>query len=111
MSRCLLLGPLAAALGLVAPLSAADGLPKPAQKFFGQYCTRCHGPKKQAGELRLDELTRVDAGSARQWTKVLERLTQGEMPPAEALQPSVAEAQPIIDWLTKELERVETEGG
>lgn len=85
----------------------ADSVPKPITKFFDQFCFRCHGAEKQESSFRLDELERVDAGTAPQWTKVLERLTLGEMPPADELQPSVAEAEPVTDWLAKELARLD----
>ncbi len=97
----------AAVWGLsIAPLAADDGIPKHAQKYFATYCNRCHGAKVQKADFRLDDLGAVDAGTAPQWTKVLERLTLGEMPPADELQPSLEDTEPVSQWITRELERV-----
>jgi mono/diheme cytochrome c family protein len=91
---------------LIAPISAEDGIPKQSQKFFAKYCIRCHGDKVQKADFRLDDLGAIDAGTAQQWTKVLEKLTLSEMPPPDELQPSLADTDSVTTWITKELERV-----
>jgi hypothetical protein len=91
---------------VILPVSAEDGIPKHSQKFFAKYCIRCHGDKVQKADFRLDDLGAIDAGTAQQWTKVLEKLTLSEMPPPDELQPSLADTDPVTTWITKELERV-----
>ncbi|HVW01930.1 MAG TPA: DUF1587 domain-containing protein, partial [Planctomycetaceae bacterium] len=61
------------------------------------------GPKKQSAKLDLSGFTSVDAIVREHgtWDLVLERLEAGEMPPEKApQQPSKAERQAIIDWIT-----------
>lgn len=94
----------------IPPLAADEAIPKHSQKYFATYCIRCHGEKVQKADFRLDDLGAVDAGTAQQWTKVLERLTLGEMPPADELQPSLEETEPVTGWITRELERVNRRG-
>ncbi len=51
--------------------------------FFEQHCFSCHGDSAAKAGVRLDllpaELAAADA--ARLWTKVLEQLEAGQMPP------------------------------
>jgi hypothetical protein len=46
--------------------------------FFKDHCTRCHGEKKQKGDLRLDTLTRDFAAPpvAMHWAMLNERLAE-----------------------------------
>lgn len=84
---------------------ADDAIPKHAQKFLGQYCVRCHGAKVQKADFRLDDLGAIDAGTAPQWKKVLERLSLGEMPPPDEVQPSLSETDPVTTWINEGLEK------
>lgn len=74
-------------LGLHAVSNAA---PKPTRAFFDQHCIKCHGPDKQQGKVRLDDLpmTINDQGTAERWDDVLWVLEANEMPP---------KGQPAID--------------
>ena len=48
-----------------------------------QHCIKCHGPEKQKGKVRLDDLplTITDQASAERWDDVLWVLEANEMPP------------------------------
>lgn len=48
-----------------------------------EHCIRCHGPQKQSGDLRLDQLSRdfVKGGDAEKWHEVLNHVAAGDMPP------------------------------
>ena len=50
-----------------------------------RYCVRCHGPRRQKGGLRLDELSRTfdDVQVAEQWRQIFYRLRFDEMPPPD----------------------------
>jgi hypothetical protein len=80
--------------------------PPPAQfdgeqrAFIQDYCVDCHGPKKQKGKLRLDDISfTIDTTEkADRWQKILNELNSGEMPPDEAKQ------QPTADRKTEFLE-------
>jgi len=56
--------------------------------FFKDYCVECHGPAKQKGKLRLDDISfTIDStAAADRWQKILNELNSGEMPPDEAKQ-------------------------
>ncbi len=73
--------------------------------FVEKHCVRCHGPKKQKGDLRLDTLSRVirNSGVAEHWREVLNALNLGEMPPEDEKRPANAELEPVLDHLTSSL--------
>ena len=50
------------ALLLVGPIAKA-AVPSAVTTFFKTYCIDCHGPKKQEGDFRVDEL-RISATAA-----------------------------------------------
>jgi mono/diheme cytochrome c family protein len=82
-------GILAASLGLAGAVRAAE----PFDAFLEQYCIGCHGPKKEKGDLRIDQLSRdfklgVDA---QRWADVIEQLDSGEMPPKKEKKPTQEE--------------------
>lgn len=69
-----------------------------AKQFFKSNCTKCHGEKKQKGNMTLHDLE-VDFKSAtgsRRWLTVLTQLETGEMPPEDETQPSPTERENII---------------
>ncbi|MEK0446734.1 MAG: hypothetical protein RLZZ399_2055 [Verrucomicrobiota bacterium] len=53
------------------------------------HCTSCHGPAKQKGKFRVDDLPLSIATleDAERWQKVLNQLNSGEMPPEGEKQP------------------------
>jgi hypothetical protein len=57
--------------------------------FIDAHCKKCHGPDKQKGDLRLDQLdTRIkDHLGVTAWQDVLDVLNTGEMPPEDEKQP------------------------
>jgi len=80
--------------------SAAD-FDRDAERFLEQHCLRCHGEKKQKGELRLDTLSRdlTQPGTAGRWSDVLEKISSGEMPPESETQPAAAERARMVETL------------
>lgn len=79
--------------------SAADAAE--VRSFFTRHCVDCHGADEAKGGLRLDTLTDdfVAAGTARTWTKVLERVASGEMPPKDSPRPPAVEVKPMREWI------------
>ena len=56
---------------------------EPLEAFLNTHCIGCHGPDKQKGDLRVDELSRdfrkgVDSHV---WAEVIEKVNSSEMPP------------------------------
>ncbi len=57
------------------------------QTFFNKYCTACHGPEKQEGELRFDQVKSLDTATLE---AIYEQLASRSMPPDDQPQPSPA---------------------
>jgi hypothetical protein len=91
-------------LGGVLSGSPADADELPA--FFSAHCLRCHGPESPAGEFRLDVATTraEDADFGHLWSRVLERVNSGEMPPAEEPQPTADERFAAAQWIAQGLQ-------
>jgi hypothetical protein len=65
------------------------------------YCAGCHGGQTPAAQLDLrsaSSMADVAADPAR-WSLVLERVEAGQMPPAQARQPSDPERAQLVAWL------------
>ena len=66
--------------------------------FLAAHCVKCHGPEKQLGEVRLDDLT-ADAGKhAERWAAVRDQVRDGLMPPAKEPKPDQAKARQVVAW-------------
>jgi hypothetical protein len=76
------------------------------QPFLDTYCIGCHGPEKQKGDRRYDTLENdfQNSDSIILWQDIADLMNLGDMPPEEEKQPSVAERQQIIDWITDRLQ-------
>lgn len=90
-----------------APALGAAEFATAARPILAKYCFDCHGPDKQKGGLRMDQLDpdMVEGRDAETWHDALNQLNLGEMPPAKADQPSRAERKGLADWMTGELKR------
>jgi hypothetical protein len=64
------------------------------QPLFKNYCTQCHGAEKQKGDVRLDDVAKIDP---KLWTTIFEQLASGEMPPDDKLQPTDSERRLLMD--------------
>jgi mono/diheme cytochrome c family protein len=90
-------------LALAGPVSAAD----PFETFLEKHCVSCHGPEKEKGDLRIDQLSRdFKSGlDTHLWHEVIEKINAGEMPPEDEPQPTqgeIAAVIPRLDALIKE---------
>src|SRR4051794_27942265 len=76
---------LAASLGIAGSVHAAE----PFEAFLEKHCIRCHGPEKEKGDLRFDQLSRDFklGADAHQWAEAIERVNSGEMPPKKEKKP------------------------
>ena len=70
--------------------------------FLRAHCVECHGPEKQKGELRLDDISFAldKVEDADRWQKVLNQLNSGEMPPEDAKQPAPAAKTDFLEALS-----------
>ncbi|MCE9530882.1 MAG: DUF1588 domain-containing protein [Planctomycetes bacterium] len=91
-----------AGTALVLPLSAAadEARQKKAAAFVQAHCVKCHGPAKQAGDVRLDNLSTDFAKDRERWLAVRDQIRDGLMPPAKEPRPSADEAKAIVLGVT-----------
>ena len=94
-------------LSLVAfPVAGAESdFEKQLKPFFEAHCIKCHGPKKEKGDVRLDEVPYEikDGHDAERWQEILDVLNGAEMPPEDEPQPSTDELASAITGMTDEL--------
>ena len=89
------------------PIVDAESFNKTVRPFLQTHCFRCHGPKTQEGELRLDQL----AGDfsqrhiAEKWTEVMDRMNKGEMPPEDEPRPNIQQQEQVVTWISRQLRR------
>ena len=91
---------------LVAVVSADDTAIQSARTFLQEHCIRCHGEKKQKGQVRLDTMSWdvQDEDTAQRWQDVLDQLHSGDMPPWDEEQPNDADLQRMLSTLGSHLE-------
>lgn len=68
-------------------------------------CVKCHGSDKQEGDLRLDDLPDDVSRDFPRWTRVLDQLRQGLMPPENEPRIDRAELNVILEWLSERTSR------
>ena len=85
---------LTACLGLVNAVHAAESY----EAFLEKHCIRCHGPEKEKGDLRIDQLSRDFklGADTHHWAEMMEQVNSGEMPPKKEKQPSQAEMAAFV---------------
>jgi len=87
---------------------AADSLTE-VKPFFAQHCNKCHGDKKQKGDLRVDNLV-VDFQSPKimaHWEEIMNRIISADMPPEDEPQPKAEEISRVGDWIAMQLREAE----
>lgn len=105
---------IASALGALSVLLPAAESPLPVpfspaveltlRTFFATYCKECHGPEKQKGDRRFDQLALVVAKPETliDLQDIIDQLNLGEMPPAEAKQqPPAPAVRDVVKLLTQ----------
>ncbi|MCA9122418.1 MAG: DUF1592 domain-containing protein [Planctomycetales bacterium] len=77
--------------------------------YFQQHCIRCHGEMEQEGDFRIDTLSKdVGLSDTALWAEVRERISSGEMPPADVDNPPTAEqGAAVVQWLTDRIKEGE----
>ena len=72
------------------------------EPFLQEYCIDCHGPRKQKGQVRFDDVSWdiTDNDTAQRWQDVLDQLNGGDMPPEDETQPLNEELSGALDVLT-----------
>lgn len=85
---------LTASLGLAGAAQAAE----PFEAFLETHCVRCHGPEKEKGDLRIDQLSRdfKVGADTHHWAEVIEQVNSGEMPPKKEKKPTQEEIASFV---------------
>ena len=91
---------------LTAELLAGDDALRGVQPFFTQHCLRCHGPDREEGGMRVDQLTSDldDFASIDHYQNILDQLATEAMPPEGEPRPSARSVTAISRTLTKQIE-------
>ena len=76
-------------------------MPEKHRALLKEYCVSCHGPDKQKGKTRVDDLplTITNVETAEKWQKVLNQMNSGNMPPEDEKQPEGAAKADFLDDL------------
>ena len=77
------------------------------ETFVKSHCIRCHGPEKEEGDIRIDQLSRDfrSGKDTHHWAEALDKVNTGEMPPEGEPQPTQDEIAVFVsslDGLLKE---------
>lgn len=73
--------------------------------FFSEHCNRCHGPKKQKGDLRVDDLALdyTSPATMAHWEEIMNRINSGDMPPEDEPRPKADQVARVADWIVGQL--------
>jgi hypothetical protein len=91
---------------LAEPAAAAKEIyARQIRPFLETHCFDCHAQERAQANLRLDTLADgvTGAATARQWTKVLERLEVGDMPPKRRERPPADQHGQVLQWIGAQL--------
>ena len=85
---------------------ADDPARHPAAALLEQYCFRCHGPETQTAGVNLDGLIaqRPLVRNREAWTRVIDAVEVGKMPPAGAPQPADGERETLHALLSDSID-------
>lgn len=74
---------------------------EPFEAFLATHCVSCHGPEKDKGDLRIDQLSRdFKLGmDTHYWAELIEQVNAGEMPPEDESQPKQEEIAAFVTEL------------
>lgn len=83
--------------------------PETFEAFVEDHCRSCHGPRRPKAGLDLRSLAfdPSDPGNHARWVSVHDRVSRGEMPPADREAPEPGERKAFLELLTRELEAAE----
>ncbi len=97
--------PLAALTAAAFSLPASQEFDTLITPFVEAHCVKCHGEKKQKGDIRLDILDRdfSQEENAILWQDVSDMLITGDMPPEEEARPPMGDVSQIIKAIDTEL--------
>jgi len=90
---------------------SAESLEKVVRPFFSEHCNKCHGEKKQKGDLRVDTLA-IDFDSPKimgHWEEIMNRIDSGDMPPDDEDRPKADDIARISEWIAGQLREADSQ--
>jgi mono/diheme cytochrome c family protein len=86
-------------------LTGTAGGAEPFDVFLETHCLACHGPEKEKGDLRVDQLSRDFklGADSHLWAEVIEQVNSGEMPPKKEKRPTQEEIAAFVASLDARL--------
>ncbi|MEI8380338.1 MAG: DUF1588 domain-containing protein [Planctomycetota bacterium] len=81
--------------------TAQDNAAIVTMKVIKSRCVKCHGPDKQEGDVRLDDLPDDVSRDFPRWTGVLDQLREGLMPPEKEPVIERGALNVIVEWLSE----------
>jgi mono/diheme cytochrome c family protein len=86
------------------PAQADDGFDQIVKPFFTKNCVSCHNSELSTAGIRVDQLdAKLEDRHLQAWEAIRHRIQNGTMPPQGLPQPTAAERQQAVDWITKAL--------
>ena len=93
----------------ISALRAEDPYEQTIKPFLENYCAACHNEQAKAGGLDITPLLKMRATQAskekKEWEKIYEKVSTGEMPKKGALLPTGEEIAPVLEWIAVQLKR------
>ncbi|QDU28588.1 Planctomycete cytochrome C [Anatilimnocola aggregata] len=86
-------------------VAAADAEWVLTKEVIQSHCVKCHGPSKQEGDIRLDDLRTNIAEDRSRWILVRDQLRDGLMPPEKEPPIEDKKRQTILEWLSQQTSR------
>lgn len=83
-------------------LAAEDSPANVTKRVIETHCLKCHGPDQQEGEIRLDDLPNEVSRDMARWTRVLDQLREGLMPPEKEARIDAAQLDAVVGWLSQQ---------
>ncbi len=89
-----------------APTANLKVFRKEIEPVLKKACVRCHGPKTQEGNIRIDALDPdlLHGKDVNWWLEVVAVVSNGEMPPADAAKLADKDRSKLIEWLSSEIQ-------
>jgi len=100
--------PLLILLAVSSALAAPPGeFEKTVLPFLASNCQSCHNSKLKTADLDVSAFLTVESVSAATpaWTKILQKIRTGEMPPKGLPRPDSAQSAAVAKWIETEFER------
>jgi hypothetical protein len=93
-------------VGTETPQPKLEAFRQDIQPVLKETCFKCHGPKKQKGDFRVDTLNPdlFQGGDVDWWLDVMDVLTNSEMPPEDEEEMADEDRGKVIEWLASEIQ-------